>query len=176
MDDQKEQIDPNVLQLIYVPHTALDSKVLDFPQDNIEYRQAISTHMIELMIRHKGAGLSANQINLDAAVHVQHIQKVIVALFNSQIHEVSASKVLMSEGCLSDPGLFLRVKRPDMVRVSWEDIAGKREEATLYGMDCRIFLHEHDHLQGIQFTLRVGKIKLKMARKKQLKVLSSYIL
>lgn len=175
MSDQKEIIDPSVLQLIYVPHTALDTKVLDFPQDNLEYRRAISTHMISLMIRHKGAGIAANQINLNAAVHVQYIQKDMVALFNSQIHEVSASKVLMSEGCLSDPGLFLKVKRPDMVRASWEDEAGKREEVTLYGMDCRIFLHEFDHLQGIQFINRVGTLKLKMARKKQIKILNSYV-
>jgi len=160
-------IDLTANQLIYVPHEALDQKVPPFPQDNMEYRRAVSNHMIAVMSRHAGIGLAANQINLNAAVFVTHIQKDIVTMFNPQIHEISNDKVLMSEGCLSDPGLYMKIKRPDMVAASWEDEAGERSQATLFGMDARVFLHEYDHLQGILFTDRVGSTKLSMARKKQ---------
>lgn len=166
-DTANHNIDMTEHQLVYVPHVALETQVTPCPEDNPEYRQAISRHMRELCEHHRGLGLAANQINLNSAVFVTHIQKDMVACFNPTIHEVSDDTVLMSEGCLSDPGLYMKVKRPDMIKASWEDETGVRTQATLFGMDCRVFLHEYDHLQGIMFTDRVGKTKLNMARKKQ---------
>jgi len=166
-ENNSQKIDMSLHQLVYVPHGALETQVPAFPQGDVEYRRAISNHMKTTMEQHRGVGLAANQINLNAAVHVQMLQKDMVAMFNPQIHEVSEDKVLMSEGCLSDPGLYLKVKRPDMIRASWEDENGERVQSTLFGMDCRVFLHEYDHLQGILFTDRVGSVKLKMARKRQ---------
>jgi peptide deformylase len=93
-------------------------------------------------------------------------------MFNPEIMEISKDSVLMSEGCLSDPGLYLKISRPDMIMASWEDELGERSQATLYGMDCRVFLHEMDHLQGIMFSDRVGATKLKMARTKQAKLMN----
>ena len=162
-----EELDMNVHQLVYVPNVALESQVATFPEGEVEYRNAISQHMQALCQEHKGLGLAANQIALNAAVFVTHIQKDMVSCFNPEIHEVSDDTVLMSEGCLSDPGLYLKIKRPDMIKASWEDEGGVRTRATLFGMDCRVFLHEFDHLQGVMFTDRVGNTKLKMARKKQ---------
>mgnify|MGYP003848195461 CR=1 FL=1 len=40
----------------------------------------------------------------------------------------------------------------------------------LYDLDARCFLHEYDHLQGIEFTNRVSRLKLDMAKKKQTKI------
>jgi len=164
---ETNEIDLSAHQLVYVPHEALEVQVSPFPQDNQNYRRALSNHMQHLMQEHRGIGLAANQINLNAAVHVQMVQKEMVTMFNPQVHSISDDKVLMSEGCLSDPGLYLKIKRPDMVHVSWEDEGGHRSHANLFGMDARVFLHEFDHLQGIMFTDRVGDTKLKMARKKQ---------
>jgi len=161
------ELDMSPHQLVYVPHAALESQAASFPEGDAEYRIAVSQHMQALCQEHKGLGLAANQIDLNAAVFVTHIQKDMVSCFNPQIHEVSDDKVLMSEGCLSDPGLYLKVKRPDMIKASGEDESGTRTQATLFGMDCRVFLHEFDHLQGVMFTDRVGSTKLKMARKKQ---------
>jgi len=167
-EQEASQEDLSVHQLVFAPHAALENAVKVFPEGMPEYRRAITAHMIDLMVNHRGIGLAANQINLNAAVHVQMVQRDVVAMFNPQVHEVSADHVLMSEGCLSEPGLFLKISRPDMVLASWEDETGNRTSATLFGMDARVFLHEFDHLQGIMFTDRVGKVKLQMARKKQL--------
>lgn len=171
MNDDNLSVDLSAHQLVYVPHGALETQVAAFPKGNPEYRRAISQHMKTLMEQHRGIGLAANQVNLNAAVHIQMVQTDMVAMFNPQVHEVSEDKVLMSEGCLSDPGLYLKIKRPDMVHVSWEDELGERTQATLFGMDARVFLHEYDHLQGILFTDRVGSVKLKAARKKQAKLM-----
>jgi len=167
-----EEIDLSAHQLVYVPHSALETKVPEFPAGNSGYRIALSRHMKSLMEQHRGIGLAANQINLGAAVHVQMVQTDMVVMFNPTILEISDDKVLMSEGCLSDPGLYLKIKRPDMVKVQWEDEAGELDEAVLFGMDARVFLHEYDHLQGILFTDRVGSVKLKAARKKQAKLMN----
>jgi peptide deformylase len=59
-----------------------------------------------------------------------------------------------------------------MILASWEDEMGERSQATLVGMDCRIFLHEMDHLQGIMFSDRAGVTKLKMGRTKQRKLMN----
>jgi len=166
-NNTEDQNDMSAFQLIYYPHEALDTQVAAFPDGDPEYRRAVSQHMRDLCEQHKGLGLAANQINLNAAAFVTHVQSEMVTCFNPQIHEVSDDKVLMSEGCLSEPGLYLKVKRPDMIRASWEDESGDRQQATLFGMDCRVFLHEFDHLQGVMFMDRVGKTKLNMARKKQ---------
>jgi peptide deformylase len=167
MSNNPTILDLTAHQLVYAPHPMLETQVAPFALDNPEYRQAVSSHMQNLCRDHKGLGLAANQINLNAAVFVVHVQGDMVTMFNPQIHEVSDDKVLMSEGCLSDPGMYLKVKRPDMIKASWEDETGKRSQATLFGMDCRVFLHEFDHLQGVMFSDRVGNTKLKMARKKQ---------
>lgn len=167
LETQNQTDDMSAHQLIYAPHASLEMQVPPFPLDNELYRRAVSNHMQALMEQHRGVGLAANQINLNAAVHVQMVQQDMVTMFNPQIHDVSDDKVLMSEGCLSEPGLFLKVKRPDMIKASWEDEEGERTGTTLFGMDARVFLHEFDHLQGIMFTDRVGSVKLKAARKKQ---------
>ena len=165
--DNRSPIELEKFQLVYAPHQALEKKVDPFPEGSPEYRSKIARHMARIMEEYKGIGLAANQINLNHSVHVQMVQDEMVAMFNPQIHEISEDLVLMSEGCLSDPGLQLKVKRPDMIKASWEDANGERTYETLFGMDCRVFLHEFDHLQGIMFTDRVGKTKLQMARKKQ---------
>jgi peptide deformylase len=159
-------------QLIYAPHNALDTWVPSFPAGDAPYRRMVSDHMQALCSSHKGQGIAANQITLNAAVFVTHIQKDMVTMFNPEIMEISKDSVLMSEGCLSDPGLYLKISRPDMIMASWEDELGERSQATLYGMDCRVFLHEMDHLQGIMFSDRVGATKLKMARTKQAKLMN----
>lgn len=161
--------------LVYVPHESLSRQVPAFPEGNAEYRHALGDHMINLMLQYRGVGLAANQINLNASVFVQKLQGEAIAMFNPEIIAVSGDKVLMTEGCLSDPGMYLKVKRPDMIEAAWEDENGNVQQTKLYGMDCRVFLHEFDHLQGVMFTDRVGSTKLKMARKKQQRTLQNFM-
>ena len=168
--------DLSLHQLVYVPHNALQTKVAKFNETDVDYRHAIGEHMIGLMLQNRGVGLAANQINLDAAVLVQKMQGEAVAMFNPAILNISKDKVLMTEGCLSDPGMYLKVKRPDMVQACWEDENGALLQDTLHGLDARVFLHEFDHLQGILFTDRVGGTKLKMARKKQQRRLNEFMI
>ena len=76
----------------------------------------------------------------------------------------------MEEGCLSYPGLFLNIVRPQSVIVKYETEDCRTYKVKLDGMASRIFQHEYDHMQGIDFTQRakwkyqIGNIILKKKR------------
>ena len=88
------------------------------------------------------------------------------ALFNPVILEESEEKVLDKEGCLSFPGLFLNVSRPAWVVAQFQTSKGDTKEARIDGYLAKCFQHELDHLNGINFVDRVGKLKLQLALKK----------
>jgi peptide deformylase len=93
-----------------------------------------------------------------------------LTVINPTIDKVSINSELMPEGCLSHPDLFLKVTRPKGLVVKFLDIDAKECIMELYDLDARCFLHEYDHLQGIEFTNRVSRLKLDMAKKKQTKI------
>ena len=57
----------------------------------------------------------------------------------------------MEEGCLSFPGLYLKIVRPAKVKVRATDVDGNRFEMTAQGLAARAILHEYDHLEGKLF-------------------------
>lgn len=158
-------------QLVYVPHPCLTTAVEPLDVDDADYVVNLKNHMIDVMEKHHGLGLAANQINLNATVFTMKSDGKDLFVINPAIHELSDETVLMTEGCLSDPGMYLKIKRPSAVRASWEEIDGSRTTHELYGLSARVFLHEYDHLCGVLFTDRVGRVKLEAARKKQKKMI-----
>ena len=77
---------------------------------------------------------------------------------------------MIDEGCLSFPGLWVKVNRPETIEVEYEDENGEKVQRELYGLQSRIFQHEYDHMEGSNFTEKVSKLKLDMAIKKQKKM------
>lgn len=165
--------DLSKFKLLYQPHIALESQVEPFTNKDVEYRNGIANHMAAIMEKYRGVGLAANQINFPYAIFVMQAEGSRMDIFNPSIINVSDKKILMTEGCLSDPGLYLNIQRPDAITVRYEDANGTEYEEDLYNASARIFLHEYDHLMGISFTDRVGKTKLNMAYKKRDKLLKS---
>lgn len=161
------------MNLIYSPDPWLEKKVSEFDFDKLNAEE-IENEMIEVMLQEGGIGLSANQVGLDAQVFVIKPllleDKKPIAMFNPTIEQVTVNSAAEPEGCLSHPNLFLKVKRPRGVVVNYLDKTGKECKIELYDIDARCFLHEYDHLQGIEFTQRVSKLKLDMAKKKQKKI------
>lgn len=162
-------------RLIYVPHPALETGVKPYQTEDEQYSRELFDYMYKTMEHHKGVGLAANQINLDAAVFVMRLTGRPAFIINPTVEEMSPKKVLMTEGCLSDPAMYLKIKRSERIVASWQTIEGERVRHQLSGMDARVFLHEFDHLQGIMFTDRVSKLKLEMGRKKQGKRLQKFL-
>ena len=93
-----------------------------------------------------------------------------ITCFNPEIVTKSDTEILMDEGCLTYPGLWLKVKRPDGIEVQYEDKSGEIQNQAMFGLECRIFLHEYDHMEGTNFTQKVSKIKLNRALKRRSKM------
>tara|TARA_B100000902_G_scaffold149601_1_gene146153 strand:- start:796 stop:1122 length:327 start_codon:yes stop_codon:yes gene_type:complete len=106
------------------------------------------------MIHHKGIGLSANQIGIWERVFVMIRDTEIITCFNPRIIKESKKEISMQEGCLSYPDLFLDISRPESVVVKYEDEDKKFHKVKLDGLDARVFQHEYDHMEGIDFTQR----------------------
>ena len=76
----------------------------------------------------------------------------------------------MDEGCLTYPGLWIKVRRAKDIACSYEDENGELNEVQMFGLEARIFQHEYDHMEGTNFTNHVSKLKLDMAKKRLSKV------
>jgi peptide deformylase len=125
--------------------------------------------MIDIMLKHRGRGLAANQVGLTKRVFVIHLtgNPSPIAMFNPKIINQSSIETAGEEGCLSFPDLWLNVKRPEVIEAEYLDNAGNKCIITLSGIDARCFLHELDHLNGVTFNTKVSQLKLAMAVKKQ---------
>ena len=132
-------------------------------------RQELKDNLTETMKELHGIGLSASQCGVMERVFIMYSdlkERKIIACFNPRIIEESVEQSLMDEGCLTYPGLWLKVKRPIWIRATWEDTKGTKGEYQLLGLEARIFQHEYDHMEGTNFTKKVSKLRMKMAMKR----------
>ena len=120
-------------------------------------RHHLSRVLIDNMIHHEGIGISANQIGIweRAFAMVRDLENnEVMVCFNPRIIKSYSEEVEMEEGCLSYPELFLKIKRPDKIVVKYEDENKKIHKIKLQGLASRVFQHEYDHMEGIDFTQR----------------------
>lgn len=167
-----------MMQLVLAPNVMLETPVKRFDYELL-HPAPIALDMIDLMREKSGLGLSANQVGLNAQIFVMktilnkdHGDPLIV--INPIIKGLSEEREEGVEGCLSHPELFLKVRRPISCIVEFDTLTSDLKnvihiETKFNDIDARIFLHEYDHLHGIQFINRVSKLKLKMAEKRRTK-------
>ena len=120
-------------------------------------RHHLSRVLIDNMIHHNGIGIYANQIGIweRAFAMVRDLENnEVMVCFNPRIVKSYSEEVEMEEGCLSYPELFLKIKRPDKIVVKYEDEDKKTHKIKLEGLASRVFQHEYDHMEGIDFTQR----------------------
>jgi len=118
-------------------------------------RSKLSYTLTENMFHHRGVGLSANQIGIQerAFVMISDMEtQDTITCFNPRIIKESKEKVVMEEGCLSYPELFIEISRPSSIIVKYEDEGKELHKVKLTGFIARIFQHEYDHMEGIDFT------------------------
>jgi len=120
-----------------------------------------------------GIGLAANQIGSTARVLVADLSRVVVggprlAVINPEVVR-SGEPVRGEEGCLSFPGLYVQVERPEDVHLRYQTVEGQSEEIKTSGLLARVLLHELDHLDGVLFidNLSSARRVLVAARLKQ---------
>lgn len=101
-----------------------------------------------------GVGLAAPQIGILRRVVVVDDDGELIELVNPEILETSGEQDGM-EGCLSVPGRYGMVKRPEFVRLRAQDRDGNWFEREGEGIVAQCFCHETEHLDGHLFTEKV---------------------
>ena len=148
-----------ILKLIPNTHPILHERVKSC-SDDLDRRE-MSRILKENMFHYKGIGLSANQIGISERVFVMMLNietEETITCFNPRIVKRYEDDVWFEEGCLSYPDVFLKVKRPDKIIVKYEDVDKKTHKMKLSGLASRVFQHEYDHMEGIDFTQRTKDI------------------
>lgn len=116
--------------------------------------------MKETLKSQNGVGLAAPQIGILKKVIIVEETNVdndngeepyYIELINPEIISTSGEQI-GAEGCLSVPGEYGIVSRPENVSVKAKDRFGNDFEVSGYGLTARCFCHEIDHLQGVLFT------------------------
>ncbi|MEH7075009.1 peptide deformylase [Neobacillus drentensis] len=129
------------------------------PVDKFDRKLAkVLDNMYDTMIEYDGVGLAAPQIGLDARVAIVDIDDELgtIEMINPIILETSGEQT-GPEGCLSFPGLFGEVTRPNFVKIEAFDRKGRKYRLEAEGFLARAIQHEIDHLDGILFTTKVTK-------------------
>ncbi len=129
----------------------------------------IASELIQTMQAHNGLGLAAPQIGYNLRMFAIQISDEIdeenypidappQVLINPIITRFSKEKIILSEGCLSIPGLHEDVIRPQSIDFEALDIHGNKiVEKDLKHWRGRCIQHEYDHLDGILFIDRLPK-------------------
>ena len=167
--DLAEHVDYWDVEFVQPSHPVMNraARVDPFSAKDVDWRER-EQDLIAYMNMNHGLGLAAPQIGSSYRMFVmKHEHLGDIGIYNPEIVSVTDDEVTWQEGCLSFPLLYLGVKRPSGITVRYTKADGDtRIEVRMDGRDARVFLHEYDHLQGIEFTSRVSKLKLDMAKKK----------
>ena len=124
--------------------------------------------MAKLMMENNGIGLAGPQVGISKRIFVMGNQDKLFACINPEILEADGN-IMDIEGCLSFPDLWLRVRRADNIKVRYFNANGGEVTTEFSGLIARVFQHERDHLDGICYDTRVGKLSLDMAKNRRKK-------
>lgn len=146
-----------MLKIIKVPNPILTKKTSKIDKIDDEVLNLVRD-MIETCRKANGIGLAAPQIGKSTRlciINLEHVGLPPFALINPRISKKSFKKIEMEEGCLSIPGIFGIVKRPEKITVEAMNLDGGIRKFTADGLLSRVIQHEIDHLDGILFTSKI---------------------
>lgn len=132
------------------------------PVDPIQF----AIELTETMMTLNAIGLAANQVGKQHRLCVIRSDPVL-ALYNPIIVDQSSESNILEEGCCSFPGLLIKVRRPNAIRIRYTQPNGERMTKKYVGMTARIVCHEVDHLNGVTFQKRASRLALALAKGKE---------
>ena len=157
-------------QILTEPNKILREKSL--PVDRVDADlQKLMDDMLETMYVAPGIGLAAIQVGVPKRVIVLDIAskdgpRNPMFFVNPEIVEKSENNSTYEEGCLSVPGQFAEIDRPNKCHIKYLDYYGQLKEIKAEGMFATCIQHEVDHLEGILFIDYLSKLKKTMIIKK----------
>ena len=157
-------------QILTEPNKILREKSLKVNEVD-EVLQKLMDDMLETMYAAPGIGLAAVQVGVPKRVIVLDIApkdkpKNPMFFVNPEIITKSENSSTYEEGCLSVPGQFAEINRPDKCHIKYLDYYGQPKEIKADGMLATCIQHEIDHLEGILFIDYLSKLKKSMITKK----------
>jgi peptide deformylase len=156
---EKKKLAKPPLKLHYLGDRVLRQPAKRISKVDDEVRQ-LARQMLETMYSEDGIGLAAPQVGTNKQLLVVDCDLENPAtppfiLINPTITQSSRDVCIIQEGCLSIPGVFLNVVRPEVIEVSYKDENGRPQKITATGLLARVIQHEIDHLNGVMFVDRV---------------------
>ncbi|KAF1029162.1 MAG: Peptide deformylase 1 [Burkholderia plantarii] len=160
-----------ILTILHYPDKRLHKVAKPVADVNDRIRKLVAD-MAETMYAAPGIGLAATQIDVHERVIVidtSEEKNALQVFINPEIVWSSDARQTYEEGCLSVPGIYDEVERPDQVRVRALDAQGKPFELECEGLLAVCIQHEMDHLMGRVFveylsSLKQNRIKSKMKK------------
>ena len=138
-------------------------KIMPVLEEKPEELDSLVAEMFDLMAEEEGIGLSANQVGkklrfftADFSLQDPSLKKRV--FINPEIVE-REGETQAEEGCLSLPGINVKVKRADRIKVNFRDKNFEKHTEEFQGMVSRIIQHETDHLNGKFMTDRISPLK-----------------
>tara|TARA_Y100000590_G_scaffold8169_1_gene10267 strand:- start:2168 stop:2692 length:525 start_codon:yes stop_codon:yes gene_type:complete len=157
-------------QILTEPNPILRQKSLNVEAVDKDL-QKLMDDMLETMYAAPGIGLAAIQVGVPKRVIVLDLApkdkpKNPMFFVNPEIVNKSKNNSIYEEGCLSVPGQFAEIERPDKCYLKYLDYYGAQKEIQAEGMLATCIQHEIDHLEGILFIDYLSKLKKTMIVKK----------
>lgn len=164
----------SVLTILKYPDPFLKKVMATVPQSEFGTTQLETeiSNMYETMYEREGIGLAATQVGINKRIFVMdHTEdrNSVCAFINPKILSKFGS-VESEEGCLSFPGICVKVLRAERVIVEAYDLAGECFELDVEGIAAICVQHEIDHLDGITFFDHLSRLKRERAEKKYYKL------
>ena len=159
-------------------------KILKFPNQDLRIKakpvetfdeklKTLTDDMFETMHSVNGIGLAATQIGVAKQVAVIDIspeKNEPLVIVNPAIQILDPSKTEdYDEGCLSVPGFFEKISRPSDIKLTYQDLNGKKQEIKPEGLLTKVVQHELDHLNGRLFVDHISELKRRRIRNKIVK-------
>ena len=161
-------------KIIHYPNPILDEQMPEFDFENpVMDPIELELELKAAMFAYGGIGLAAPQVGIKTRVftmgHVSMPENSF-AVFNPIVLEASTDTLDVEEGCLSFPNVYAKIKRPSWIVVKYFTSTGEERTDRLEGYNCKCFLHELDHLDGVVMKDRLSQLKWALAIKKSKKV------
>lgn len=152
-----------MLDIVTIGNETLARKAAPVREFDPELSAFIAEMFEALRVGH-GLGLAAPQVERSIRLFVTDVEGDKPRVFiNPEIVQTSQETIDLEEGCLSLPGLYQRVERPEAVRMQAYNEKGRPFSIEADGLLARVLLHEYDHLEGILFVDRLGGPKRERA-------------
>lgn len=146
----------------YITTSCEEFDFKDPPFDPIEYSQ----NLVKFMYDNNALGVAANQVGNPYRIFAMRGSPENFVCFNPKIIQESEQEILLEEGCLTFPGLLVKIKRPEFVRVRFQTPNGDTLTKKFIGMSARVFQHELDHLNGVKYYDLANKFHRDQAMRK----------